>query len=258
VSTIAVATAFVFLYRNLLGPWSTYFLLYSWKPAAFAAAKNLEAAPAPAQLSLEKKMTAVHAGCDLVVIALLFGLHELGLTRIYTDFSERGLGYALLSFGLLFVIQDAWFYFTHRAFHHPALYGKVHALHHRAKNTNPWSSWCVHPVENAVEAGLWPLVVLLLPLHPLVLAAYLFTAAFLIFNGHSGYEFNPDGYRSFKPLHWLGTSTSHNLHHQSALYNFGFYFRFWDRVLGTEHPGYEAALDAVKAKRFSWKAVVRG
>lgn len=250
---IAAAVLFVLLYRNYLGPMSVFFLLYQWKPARFQAAKNLEALPAPAQLKLEKKMTAVHAACDIAALAAIYLLHTQGYTQLYMDFGSRGAGYALFSFALLFVIQDAWFYFTHRAMHHSSIYRHVHFLHHKAKNTNPWSSWCVHPVENLVEAGLWPLVVLALPLHPLVLCAYLFASAFLIFNGHSGYEFNPDGYRSFRPLDWLGTATSHNLHHQAGKYNFGFYFRFWDYVLGTEHPNYIAALDAVKEKNFSWK-----
>jgi sterol desaturase/sphingolipid hydroxylase (fatty acid hydroxylase superfamily) len=29
------------------------------------------------------------------------------------------------------------------------------------------------------------------------------------------------------------------MHHESMRGNFGLYFNFWDRIMGTNHPGYE-------------------
>jgi sterol desaturase/sphingolipid hydroxylase (fatty acid hydroxylase superfamily) len=40
---------------------------------------------------------------------------------------------------------------------------------------------------------------------------------------------------------WLTTVTHHDLHHAHAGTNFGLYFTFWDRIMGTEDPNYERA-----------------
>jgi sterol desaturase/sphingolipid hydroxylase (fatty acid hydroxylase superfamily) len=41
-------------------------------------------------------------------------------------------------------------------------------------------------------------------------------------------------------LKWINTSTFHNMHHSQFSGNYGLMFRLWDRLLGTELPGYEA------------------
>jgi sterol desaturase/sphingolipid hydroxylase (fatty acid hydroxylase superfamily) len=42
------------------------------------------------------------------------------------------------------------------------------------------------------------------------------------------------------PLRYLlNTPTNHIMHHESMRGNFGLYFNFWDRIMGTNHPGYE-------------------
>jgi len=40
-------------------------------------------------------------------------------------------------------------------------------------------------------------------------------------------------------VRWINTSVAHNAHHDGARYNFGFYFLFWDRWMGTLDPSYE-------------------
>lgn len=45
----------------------------------------------------------------------------------------------------------------------------------------------------------------------------------------------------------MNTSTHHNLHHQQGNYNFGLYFNFWDRMMGTNHPQYAETFDQVKS-----------
>lgn len=39
-------------------------------------------------------------------------------------------------------------------------------------------------------------------------------------------------------LDFLTTSTHHDLHHATARWNYGLYFTWWDRWMGTEHPDY--------------------
>jgi sterol desaturase/sphingolipid hydroxylase (fatty acid hydroxylase superfamily) len=38
------------------------------------------------------------------------------------------------------------------------------------------------------------------------------------------------------------------MHHRYVHYNYGLYFNFWDRVMGTNHPRYEQEYDRVCAK----------
>ncbi|MBA3838282.1 MAG: sterol desaturase family protein, partial [Zymomonas sp.] len=40
-------------------------------------------------------------------------------------------------------------------------------------------------------------------------------------------------------------TTHHDLHHTEGRYNFGLYFTWWDRLMGTEHPRYHERFEAV-------------
>ena len=70
---------------------------------------------------------------------------------------------------------------------------------------------------------------------------------------HCGYELMP-ARRDGRP--WLGfltTTTHHDLHHGQAGYNYGAWFTWWDRWMGTEHPDYvaryaQAAWRPIKAR----------
>jgi sterol desaturase/sphingolipid hydroxylase (fatty acid hydroxylase superfamily) len=54
--------------------------------------------------------------------------------------------------------------------------------------------------------------------------------------GHLGYEIFPKGFINSSIGKWQNTSTNHNIHHQESNYNFGLYFTFWDRIMGTYRP----------------------
>jgi sterol desaturase/sphingolipid hydroxylase (fatty acid hydroxylase superfamily) len=54
---------------------------------------------------------------------------------------------------------------------------------------------------------------------------------------HSGVELFAHGSERSKWFGWLVTNTDHDLHHATFHYNFGFHFTWWDRLMGTEHPG---------------------
>ena len=48
---------------------------------------------------------------------------------------------------------------------------------------------------------------------------------------------------------WMTTVTHHDLHHAQAGWNYGLYFTWWDRWMGTEHPQYHARFAAVATRR---------
>ena len=87
------------------------------------------------------------------------------------------------------------------------------------------------------------------PMHNL--AIFVFMTWQIVRNamGHAGVELSPV---SGKPSHlfgWLNTTTHHDLHHQDARTNYALYFTWWDRMMGTEHPEYQARLARVAARR---------
>ena len=160
-----------------------------------------------------------------------------GWIDLYMDPAERGWPWFWASVVILIVAHDAWFYWTHRLIHHPRLFRRVHRRHHRSNNPSPFTSYSFDVAEAVVNAAYMPLVVLIMPVSPL--AMLIFTSHMMLRNaiGHCGYELFP-AWRG-KPLFgWLTTVTHHDLHHAQAGWNFGLYFTFWDRVMGTEHPDY--------------------
>ncbi|MHA4894836.1 sterol desaturase family protein [Pedobacter sp. PWIIR3] len=48
----------------------------------------------------------------------------------------------------------------------------------------------------------------------------------------------------------MNTSIHHNLHHSKFKGNYGLYFRFWDRLMGTENPNYVKEYDRIQNQRF--------
>jgi sterol desaturase/sphingolipid hydroxylase (fatty acid hydroxylase superfamily) len=84
------------------------------------------------------------------------------------------------------------------------------------------------------------LIIFIMPSHPMALLVFQTISTVINVYGHLGYEVYPRNW----PQHWLGrwlnTSVAHNAHHDRARHNYGFYFLFWDRWMGTLAPDYEA------------------
>lgn len=156
-----------------------------------------------------------------------------GYTRLYLNINDYSYGYLGISFIALLFIHDTYFYWTHRLLHTKWLYKKVHVVHHLSVNPSPWTSYSFHPVEAFVESLIiFPLVTLF----PVYLWAFLFfTFVVIVTNiiGHLGFEIFPNKIRNSKLGRFLASSTYHNLHHQRNKINFGYYFSFWDKVMGT-------------------------
>jgi sterol desaturase/sphingolipid hydroxylase (fatty acid hydroxylase superfamily) len=60
--------------------------------------------------------------------------------------------------------------------------------------------------------------------------------------GHAGVELMPRALADSRWFGWINATTHHDLHHQSFHYNYGLYFTWWDRLMGTEHPAYRTQL----------------
>ena len=133
--------------------------------------------------------------------------------------------------------------------HHPRLFRYFHRTHHLSVNPTPWSSFAFSPLEALVQAAIFPIAVTVMPVHPLAFG--LFMVWQMLFNviGHTGYEYNPAGFMRSPLRYLLNTPTNHIMHHESMRGNFGLYFNFWDRIMGTNHPGYEQRFAEVTGRR---------
>lgn len=229
------------LFRYLIGAGGT-FLVVNVLLARFLARRKIRPQrPARAQIIAE-----ILASLRTVFIFSLVGLcitlaARHGWLNVYMDPAERGWPYFALNVVVLIVAHDAWFYWTHRLMHRPRLYRLFHRLHHRSNNPSPWTSYSFDIGEAVVNAVYLPVALALMPTS--VLAAFIFTAHMMLRNaiGHCGYEVFP-ARRDGRPLFgWLTTVTHHDLHHARAGTNFGLYFTFWDRIMGTEDPSYVRA-----------------
>jgi sterol desaturase/sphingolipid hydroxylase (fatty acid hydroxylase superfamily) len=178
---------------------------------------------------------------------VLFGLVTLGVvlaarsggTRLYYRVSEYGWVWFVSSFGLMVVMHDTYFYWTHRLMHHHRLYRFFHHTHHLSTSPTPWAAYAFSPAEALVQAGIGPLIVFSIPVYPTAFAAFMVWQIAFNVLGHCGYEIFPRWFMR-SPAGWvLNSVTHHALHHEKFRANFGLYFNVWDRLMGTNHRDYE-------------------
>ena len=164
-----------------------------------------------------------------------WGWQERGWTRIYTDTAAFPLWYVPLSVLLYLLAHDAWFYWTHRWMHRPRLFRVAHAVHHASRPPTAWAAMAFHPWEALTGAIVIPALVLLIPIHVAALGLVLAIMTLMGATNHMGWELFPRALVHGWPGRWLITASHHQRHHQHYGCNYGLYFRFWDRLCGTNH-----------------------
>ena len=195
---------------------------------------------------------------SLTIFALVGGgvvaCYRLGITKMYSDIHAHSWGYFAFSILAFIVAHDFYFYWTHRFMHWKKIYPYVHKIHHLSHDPTPWAAYAFHPLEAVIQAGIFPIMIFILPVHPLAVLVWGLYQTFLNVMGHSGFEFFPSGFTSGKISKWHNTSTHHNMHHKYATGNYGLYFNFWDRVMGTNHAKYNETFEQVTAHTKRMKA----
>jgi lathosterol oxidase len=241
----------ILIFRYYIGSAVIGFLFYKWKKPFFDTYRIQRAYPQPSQIQTEKMWMLRSLPVDFVILGIMLALYNSGHTQIYFEIEKYGWVYWILSLLALTILQDMYFYFTHRLLHWKPLFKRVHWVHHISTNPTQWASFCFHPVEKFIELGFFPLVILALPLHPSSLIIFAFVSSLLNMLGHSGYEFGALKMGQSALARFRITSTHHNLHHQSFNYNYSLYFNFWDQLLKTEHPEYLQRFEEVLTRRKS-------
>jgi Delta7-sterol 5-desaturase len=171
--------------------------------------------------------------------AAIMTAYDHGMTRLYTDVNQYPLWYLGLSYVIVIVLQDTYFYFLHRAFHRPALFHWWHEGHHRSRHPTPWTSFAFDLPEAIAHLLFLAGIIFIVPLHFITLIAVLSTMTVWAVVNHLELDWLPTGF----PHHWCGrwfTGPAHHaIHHHQYTFHYGLYFTFWDRQLGTQSPNYD-------------------
>jgi sterol desaturase/sphingolipid hydroxylase (fatty acid hydroxylase superfamily) len=225
-----------------------YWLFYSVLGKLIAQKSLRRSPPLRQSIYREIKMSVLSAVVFALGAALAMTEYDRGITLLYTDLHQYGLWYLGGSFVAVLILQDMYFYFLHRLFHHPLLFKWIHRGHHLSGAPTPWTSFAFDLPEAFIQAFFFVVIVLIIPLHFIVLVAVLLTMTVWSVWNHLGFEIFPAAF----PRHWLGKwligSTHHAIHHRQYTVHYGLYFTFWDKLCGTQDPDYQSEFDLISAK----------
>jgi lathosterol oxidase len=241
-------TLFIDSARYLLAAGGAYLVFWVWRRERLRERVLFGASPARREMLRDIGWSSL-----TVLIFSLSGLAvryggELGYLRRYEVIAERGWLWFGATIVLLIVLQDAYFYFTHRAMHHRKLFGFFHRVHHLSTRPTPWSAYAFAPGEAVVHAAFVPLVWAVVPMHQLAVFAFLLFMITRNVLGHLSIELFPSGFAQHRLWGLVTTTTHHGMHHRRSNANYGLYFTFWDRVMGTTDARYVSEFEAVASR----------
>jgi len=183
----------------------------------------------PGQLAFEARSNVPFI---LIQVAAFTAALGSGALRL----SDAGSG--PLTFAAVHAIFQVYYYWLHRAMHHPALV-RVHRHHHYSQVTTPLSGQSVSPIEALGWAVGYVGAPLLLSLFTKVSASGL--VAYLAFNvygnivGHSNFEVFPRPITTSRAVSILAPPfLFHALHHARWTGHYGFACAWTDRLFRTE------------------------
>jgi sterol desaturase/sphingolipid hydroxylase (fatty acid hydroxylase superfamily) len=246
--TVARTFATDFTYY-LLGAGLTFLLLWVVLRRRLAHRRIDPAYPEARHLRREVLFSLLSVGVYAVIGVGLTFAALAGWTQLYIDFDTYGWAYWLASLAALLVLHDAYFYWTHRLMHHRLLFKHFHRLHHRSHNPSPWAAYAFAPPEAFVQGMFLTVTAFVLPLHPLAILVFILHQIFRNALGHSGFEIYPAWWQRHPILKWINTTSHHHLHHSKGRGNYGLYFLWWDRLMGTEHADTAATFARASAPR---------
>lgn len=133
----------------------------------------------------------------------------------------------------VFLIDDVWFYFSHRYMHeNKYLLKKIHSIHHRAHTPFPLEYLYVHPVEwmiGVIGTFLgFGLIILVMPLN-----IYAFWGFALLRNLHEIHIHSDLNLPLLKHIPFISPVEDHDVHHAKLNGNYASTFRIWDRIMNT-------------------------
>lgn len=221
-----VIYAFILIrYFLMVAPFYFYFWSSKRKPSALYIHQGFDRK----QIFTEIKFSIISSLIFAAAGVLLGWLWQNNFTLIYLKLETQNIPYIIFSFLALTLIHEVYFYLTHRWMHRKSVFRHVHYVHHLSKNTSPWASFSFHPLEALILALFLPFVVLVLPLHPLVLIAYMVFMTVTAISNHLGVEL----FKNTRILDYFISGSHHASHHYHYNSNFGLYYCFMDNLFKT-------------------------
>lgn len=229
--------------RYLTGSIGVFLVVWVLLGRRLAARKIRPHQPKASQIRREFLYSASTIGVFMLMGVFVYEGAAGGLFKFYSDVGQYGWGYLVFSVILLALFHDAYFYWTHRLLHHPKLFRHFHAVHHRSHNPTPFTAYSFDVGEAAVNFMVIPIYCMIVPMHDIATIAYMWLMIVRNALGHCGYELMPKGWTRNPILNVSTTITHHDMHHEKMTGNYGLYFTWWDKWMGTEHEDYEARFD---------------
>ncbi|CEJ68223.1 Fatty acid hydroxylase superfamily protein [Chryseobacterium oranimense G311] len=184
------------------------------------------------------------------LILLVTGTSLNQYTKLYRNIDEYSIYWLIASIFLGLFIHDTYFYWMHRLLHHKKIFKYVHLIHHKSTNPSPFAAYSFHIAEAVGEGLIVPILLFIIPLHPISIYIFIISSLAINIYGHLGYEIAPKWLRASFLFNIINTSVYHNMHHNKFKGNYGLYFRFWDKIMKTENPDYVKIYDHIQEKRF--------
>jgi Delta7-sterol 5-desaturase len=185
------------------------------------------------------KLSVISSIVFALAAALIVTAYDLGITRLYADVHQYPLWYLGVSYAIAIILQDTYFYFLHRLFHHPLLFRWWHQGHHRSNHPTPWTSFAFDPPEAIVQSLFLVAIIFIMPLHLITVIAVLITMTVWAIVNHLGLDRLPINFPHHWCSRWFTGPAHHAIHHRQYALHYGLYFTFWDRQLGTQSPQYD-------------------
>jgi sterol desaturase/sphingolipid hydroxylase (fatty acid hydroxylase superfamily) len=219
----------------------TWAVLWVVLKAPLAGRKIRAQTPPSAQMALEFIFSLRSIALFATSAVLMDMLSHAGAYPLLPLAREMGPLWFWTSLVLMIIGHDAYYYWTHRALHRPACFRRLHGRHHRSHNPSPFTAYSFDLGEAGVMVAfvvIWPFLV---PTSFAVIALFIVHQIARNTLAHCGYELMPARADGRPWLDFLTTTTHHDLHHAEPGSNFGLYFTWWDRWMGTENPDYYPA-----------------
>lgn len=192
-----------------------------------------------------------------VVATLIYWSAMHGWTHMALH-STPSLPVFLIYLGAILIVHDAYFYWTHRAMHSRALFKTFHRTHHRSVTPTPFTAYAFDWTEAWVQAAFVMIWVMTIPTPLVVLLTFMIVQILRNVWGHCGMELSPRWWVDHPIFRHITTTTHHDLHHNGGFKtNYGLYFTWWDRWMGTEHPRYRDTFYAAKDRAAAAKQAAR-
>ena len=245
---VTLAIFCVVIGRYLLIAGLFYGIFYIWFPAKWKNRKLSSKNYKPGQFKRELSWSSLTAVIFSVTGTFTILLWQNGYTSVYNDLMAFGWWYLPISLLIVMLIHETYYYWIHRLMHHPKIFRIVHKVHHDSNTTSPFTAFSFHPLEGCLQAIILPVLLILIPMHPLVVILQLTIMTFSSVINHLDIEIYPDNFHKHFIGKWLIGATHHSLHHKQFRYNYGLYFTIWDKWKKTESPAYKELFEE-KTKR---------